>query len=120
MNVHWLHWFAFLPMFWALDAEHQRRNVWLGWLYGVVGVALLFRWMVFTITLFSPGMPTGGAQGVLVLFSLVFGLPYALLWGAVHPLRRRFGAGWVLAWPALQVLIEWVSMHVLLFPYSHG
>jgi apolipoprotein N-acyltransferase len=120
LNVHWLHWVAFLPMFWVLDADTPRRNWRLGWLYGIVGVGLLFRWMVFTIILFSPGMPTGGAQGVLVLFSLVFGLPYALLWGMVHPMRRRLGVWWVLAWPALQVSIEWLSMHVLLFPYNHG
>jgi apolipoprotein N-acyltransferase len=107
-------------MFAVLDPAGGRRNAWLGWLYGIVGVGLLFRWMVFTITIFSPGMPAGGAQGVLVLFSLVFGAPYALLWWSVHPLRRRLGPWWITAWPALWVVVEWLSMYVLLFPYNHG
>jgi apolipoprotein N-acyltransferase len=115
-----MQWFAFLPMFAILDPAAGRRNAWLGWLYGIVGVGLLFRWMVFTITIFSPGMPAGGAQAVLVLFSLVFGVPYALLWWSVHPLRRRLGGWWIAAWPAMWVVVEWISMHVLLFPYNHG
>jgi apolipoprotein N-acyltransferase len=114
-----LAWVAYLPMLLALDPARPRLNAWLGWLYGVVGVGLLFRWIVGTITLFSP-IPAVGAVAILLLFAAVFGSPYVLLWVSVHPLRRRLGSGWVLAWPALQVLIEWVSMHVLLFPYNHG
>lgn len=119
-NWHWLHWVAYLPMFWALDPDRTRRTALLGWLYGAVGVGLLFRWIVSTIAVFSPSIPWIGAVGILALFAVVFGAPYALLWASVHPLRRAFGTAWVLLLPALQVVIEWLSMHVLLFPYNHG
>ncbi|HHO52186.1 MAG TPA: apolipoprotein N-acyltransferase [Deltaproteobacteria bacterium] len=119
-NWHALHWIAYLPMFWALHPETPRANRWLSVLYGTLGVALLFRWIVHTITVFSPSIPFVGAVGILLLFGLVFGLPYLLLWPSVHPLRRRVGISWVFLLPALQVVIEWLSAWLLLFPYNHG
>ncbi len=118
-NWHWLHWVAYLPMFWVLHPETPRSNRWLSVLYGTVGVALIFRWIVHTIVVFSP-IPWIGAVAILGLFGLAFGSPFVLLWPMVHPLRRRLGLGWVLALPALQVVLEWISMWVMLFPYSHG
>lgn len=118
-NLHWLHWVALVPMFWVLRAETPRANFWLGWLYGLVGVALLFRWLVDTIVVFS-NLGIVLAVGVLLLFGAAFGSPYAILWSAVHRLRRRLGPGWILALPALQVVLEYASMYVLLFPYNHG
>ncbi len=119
-NVHWLHWVVYLPMLWAIRPGARRFNIGLSWWYGIVGVGLLFWWIVETITIFSPFIPMPGAVAILGLFSAAFGAPYVLLWPAVHPLRRRLGAGWVLALPALQVVIEWLSMSLLLFPYNHG
>jgi apolipoprotein N-acyltransferase len=123
LNWHWLHWVVYLPMFWALDPALDRaglrRNARYGWLYGVIGVACLFRWLVHTITIFSP-IPTVGAVAILGLFSTVFGAPYLFLWPAVHPMRRVLGPAWIFAFPALEVVIEWLSMHILLFPYQHG
>jgi apolipoprotein N-acyltransferase len=119
LNWHWLHWVAYLPMFWAMREEDPRGNRWLSWLYGIVGVGLLFRWIVHTITVFSP-IPKPGALAILLLFAAVFGLQYLLLWPAVHPLRKRLGTWWVLAFPALEIVIEWLCMKVLLFPYNHG
>lgn len=120
LNLHGLHWVAYLPMFWALRADSPRANLRLGYAYGFVAVASLFWWIVPTITTFSPGFWTPAALLVLVLFSAVFGLPYVVLWSAVHPLRRRLGAWWVVALPALQVLLEWFGTYALLFPYHHG
>jgi apolipoprotein N-acyltransferase len=119
LNWHPLHWFAYLPMFWALREDRPRLNAALAVLYGTVAVGLIFRWIADTISLFS-NIPAIGAYGILLLFSLVFGLPYLALWAAVHPLRRRLGDGWVFAVPALQVVIEYVSMYALLFPYNQG
>lgn len=119
LNWHLLHWVAYLPIFWALREEDPRGNRWLSWMYGIIGVGLLFRWIVHTITIFSP-IPWVGAIAILLLFSSVFGAPYLLLWPAVHPLRRRLGGWWILAFPALEVIVEWLSMKVLLFPYNHG
>ena len=118
-NLHWLHWIAYLPMFWVLRPDTPRRNAALGYLYGIVSVAVIFRWLIDTITLFS-NLPMVLAVAVLLLFSMAFGAGYPLLWGSVHPLRKRLGVGWVLAWPAVQVLIEWVGMRVFLFPYNQG
>lgn len=119
MNLAWLHWFLFLPMFWALRPKAPKSNHWLAFLYGTVAVALIFRWLVDTIVLFS-NIPLIGAIGVLLLFSAAFGLPYLAIFAAVHPLRKRFGSGWILALPAWVVIVEWVSDYVLLFPYPHG
>ncbi|MEZ4241514.1 MAG: apolipoprotein N-acyltransferase [Myxococcota bacterium] len=118
-NWAWLHWVVYLPMFWALRAETPRANRWLSFLYGTLGVGLLFRWIVYTITLFSP-IPTIGAIAILGLFSSVFGLQYLLLWPAVHPMRRWLGPAWVAVFPAWEVLLEWGAMRILLFPYNHG
>ena len=128
-NVHLLQWVGLVPMFWVIrpspapaDGErprYRRSNRWLGYLYGLVGVALIFRWLVYTIDTFS-NLPTAVAIGVVLLFSSVFGAPYVVLWGSVHPLRKRLGAGWVLAWPALWVLIEYLQIKLFLFPYNHG
>lgn len=119
INLHWLHWLAYLPMFWVVRPDTPKANAWLGYLYGAVGVGLIFRWFVDTIILFSNLSPVL-AYTCLVLFSAAFGIPYALLWWSVHKLRARVGVWWVLALPALEVLIEFASMFILLFPYQHG
>lgn len=118
-NLWWAQWFAYLPMLWALHPDTPRANRWLSFLYGTLGVGLLFRWIVHTIVIFSP-IPWVAAVGILLLFSSVFGLPYLFLWPMLHPMRQRLGLGWVYALPALQVVLEWLSMKVLLFPYQHG
>ena len=120
LNWHAVHWVAYLPMLWALRSGEARTNRRLAFVYGIVGVAGLFWWIVPTITTFSPGFWTPLAWLVLLAFSAVFGLPYVFLWSAVHPLRNRLGTAWVFALPAVQVIIEWVGSYVLLFPYHHG
>jgi apolipoprotein N-acyltransferase len=119
LNLHWLQWFVYVPMFLALDPLDMRSNIRLSWLYGIVGVGLLFRWIVDTIAIFSP-IPIPLAAGILLLFAAVFGAQYIALWPAVHPLRRALGPWWVVVFPALEVAIEWVAMQLLLFPYQHG
>lgn len=119
INLHWIHWVAYVPMLAALDPDRPKFNALIGWVYGAVGVGLVFRWFVDTIILFS-NLPVPLAWACLGLFSLAFGAPYALIWAAVHPLRARFGGWWVLAWPALVVLVEFASMFLLLFPYQQG
>jgi apolipoprotein N-acyltransferase len=120
LNLAWLHWVAYLPMFWALDPEDDRLNLRLSWLYGTVGLAGLFSWIYHTITVFAPMIPLPATLGILLLFSAVFGAQYVLLWPAVYPLRRALGAWWVLAFPALEVTVEFLAMKLLLFPYQHG
>jgi len=119
LDLYWLHWVAYVPFFWVLREETPRANRWLAYVYGVVSVGLIFRWIVATIVLFS-NIPTILAWGILLLFSAAFGLPYLLVWMAVHPLRKRLGDGWILALPAWLVVVEWLSMHIILFPYNQG
>ncbi len=52
-NWHWLHWVAYLPFFWVLKREEPVANRWYALLYGTVAVAVIFRWIPYTITHFS-------------------------------------------------------------------
>ena len=118
-NLHWLHWVVFLPFFWVLREETPKANLAYGYLFGVFSVAVLFRWIVDTIALFSP-IPWLVSVGILLLFSAAFGAPYVLIWGSVHRLRKGIGAWWVVVLPAVAVAVEWLSTYLILFPYHHG
>lgn len=118
-NFAFLHWFGFLPMFWALREDTPRHNRWLAVAFGVVAEGLIFSWIARTIILFS-NLPSPVAWAVDGLFALVYGLPLVFTWMAVHPLRRRLQDAWLLAFPAANVLIDWVAQFAILFPYTHG
>jgi apolipoprotein N-acyltransferase len=117
IGQHWLHWFSFAPLFWALRDDDPRGNALLAWIAGYAGVSTLFFWLAESIVLFS-NVPHFAALQIVHLFAFAFALPYALVFGAVHPLRRRIGAWWVLIVPALQVSVEFLGP--ALFPYYHG
>ena len=119
INLHWLHWFALAPMVWVMREDTPRSNRWLAFLYGTASTAMIFRWLGGTIMTFSNLSPLLAVIAVL-LFSMIFGFPWVLLWSSVHPLRRRLGGSWVLAFAALQVVLEYAQMLVFLFPYNHG
>lgn len=116
---HWIQWFAWVPMLWALHDGEFKRNRRLSVTFGTFGLIFIFYWIANTITLFS-NIPWVGAYGVLGLFSVAFGLPYVALWLGVHPLRRRLGDLWMLAMPAWLVVVEYGSQYVTLFPYTQG
>ncbi|MBT3218371.1 MAG: apolipoprotein N-acyltransferase [Proteobacteria bacterium] len=119
MALYWLAYVAYVPMFWALRQDTPRANRWLALLWGTTSVAIIFRWLVDTITLYS-NIPWIVAVALTVLFAVVFGLPYLLFWPATHFIRRHFGSWWVILLPCWLVLIEYVAMRVLLFPYNQG
>lgn len=116
---HGLHWFALLPLFWALRLDGRRSDVWLTVLHGTLTQAFIFVWIAETITLFS-NLPAVLAWATLALFSFVYGLSWPLAFGWVPRLRRRLGDGWMLALPALVVVTEWIAAHIWLFPYQQG
>ena len=64
-----------------------------GWLLGACMQAGLFPWLVPTIVRFST-IPLAGAIGVLVLYSLLFGLGWAVFGLGIKPLRETFGSWW--------------------------
>jgi apolipoprotein N-acyltransferase len=119
IEIAWLHWVVYLPMLWVVRAETPRANFWYGGLYGAFGTALLFRWLVPTIAVFGP-LPWSLSLGILVLFAIAFGSPHALVWWAVHPLRRRVHGAWVLLHPAFVVVVDYIASYILLFPYQDG
>lgn len=117
VNLHWLHWVSFLPLFWALRPGEHRRNAWLGYAAGWIGVFLLFIWLIDTVKIFS-SLPTVAAVLVHLVFATAFALPYLLVFGSVHWLRERFGTAWVWLIPAVLVAVEKLSP--ALFPYYQG
>ncbi len=117
---HWyLHWIAYLPMFWALREETPRANRWLVFWYGTLAEAFIFSWIADTITLFS-NLPMPVAWIILLLFSVVFGLPYFFAFAWVHQMRRRFGDWWMIVLPSWLVVVEWIGSWIILFPYNQG
>ena len=114
---HWLHWFSFLPLYWALRPGCAKTNAKLGYAAGWIGVFMLFFWLGETVVRFS-NLPWSLSMLTVVIFATAFAIPYAIVFGPVHWLRQRLGAWWVLIVPAIQVTTEQLSP--ALFPYYHG
>lgn len=114
-----LHWIAYLPLFWALDARTPRANRWLALLYAVTAEGLIFYWIPGTITLFS-NIPWIVAMAIHGLFAVIFGSPYFVVFAWLHRFRERFGTLWILALPCWLVVVEWLAMFFILFPYNQG
>jgi len=112
-----LHWFIFVPWLWALRPGDTSGNVVISYLGGVVAIHTLFFWLQESIVRFSNLPPYLAFQCVFV-FAVFTGIPYALFFGLVHPLRKRLGAWWVALLPAIWVAVELVQP--ALFPYYQG
>lgn len=115
-NIHWLHWFAFVPMIWATRPGEGKRNALVAYAGGCVAIFILYFWLIETIIRFS-SVPWILALLVHLIFTAVFALPYALTFGPLQRMRARLGLGWVFAFPALWVTVEMIPA---LFPYYHG
>jgi len=117
VGLHWLHWFSFLPLYWALRPGSAKTNAKLGYAAGWIGVFILFFWLGETVVRFS-NLPWAFSMITVVVFATAFAIPYAIVFGPVHWLRKHMGAWWVLIVPAIQVTTEQLSP--ALFPYYHG
>ena len=117
---HWLHWFAWLPVFWALKPDDTKGNIAVGWVFGTFALGLIFGWVAPTIALYS-NIP-GPVSFLLLLLGagIVFGWIYVPAFLAVHPLRRAWGAWWVLLFPFVLVANEFVVSRILIFPWQMG
>jgi apolipoprotein N-acyltransferase len=113
----WLHFIAFVPLLAVMDPTTQRRNTALAYLAGFVTVFACFHWITESIIRFS-NLPTWFAYVCLVGYSAAFAIPYAVAFAFVQPLRKRFGAWWVLLFPCVQVAVEFAFP--ALFPYYQG
>jgi apolipoprotein N-acyltransferase len=140
-NQAWLHWVCFVPLLWALrsDPPHQapkprrwygllpllwelkeksnRFNTLLGFVFGFASEFAIYWWLVDTVSRFS-NLPTWLGVLVLVVFALAHAIPFALVFGLVHPIRRHLGLGWLLVVPAVLVVTEW--LFPAQFPYQQG
>ncbi len=115
-NLHFLHWFAFLPLFFALDGVSLRRGVLLSYATGWVSNFIIFWWLIETIQRFS-SLPWALAFVVHLLSTTVFSLSYGLF-GLMPWLRQRLGPWWMLAMPLVVVAGE--QAFPVLFPYYQG
>ena len=107
-----LAWFAFVPLFWAIDrAKTLRHAVLYGWLMGLVAHLIGFHWLTYTISVFG-GLPFAVSVVVFVLYAALQGIQMALF----ALLVRSIGFGPLLIFPAL----FWVPLEFLfplLFPW---
>ena len=107
-----LAWFAFMPLFWAIDrAKSLRHAVLYGWLMGLVAHLIGFHWLTYTISVFG-GLPFAVSCVVFVLYAALQGIQMALF----ALLVRSTGFGPLLIFPAL----FWVPLEFLfplLFPW---
>lgn len=120
VNLHWVHWVSFVPVFWCLRADRFWENFAVGWAYGAFALTLIFGWVVQTIALYS-NIPSPVAFALLLLGAgALFGWLYLPAWIAVHPLRKRFGAWWVVLFPTILVAAEFFVSFIIIFPYQMG
>lgn len=117
LNLHYLHWFSFLPIFWALKPGDHRRNAWLGYASGWVAQFVIFRWLIDTVRIFTD-LPVPLPQLVLCLFATAFALPYGVFFASIQWFRERLGPAWMWVVPAMLVTVEKLSP--ALFPYYQG
>lgn len=109
--------FAFiggLPLLYALLARpvqsprYLRHSLLTGWLFGIVWYAINCYWIYQTMFLYG-GLPSPAAAGILLLFSILMGMYYALFGLALGLVRRSSGlvAALVVApflWTAIDLL----------------
>ena len=115
-NLHWMHWFAFVPMIVATRPGPGQRNGLIAYLGGCVAIFILYFWLIETIIRFS-SVPWVLALLVHVVFTALFALPYALTFRPLQRMREKLGLWWIVAFPALWVAVEMIPA---LFPYYHG
>jgi apolipoprotein N-acyltransferase len=117
VNLHFLHWFSFVPIFWALSPTDDRWNVRAGYVSGWLAVFTLFFWLGETVVRFS-NIPLPLAYVIVAIFASAFAIPYGVLMGSVHWLRRNLGVWWVLVLPGINASFE--KLAPALFPYYQG
>jgi apolipoprotein N-acyltransferase len=107
-----LAWFAFVPLFWAVDrATTWRRAVLCGWLMGLCAHLIGFYWLVYTISVFG-GFPQIVSVVVFVLYAALQAVQLALFAALVRcagfgPLALLPGVFWVTMEFVFPLLFPW-------------
>lgn len=117
MNWHLLHWVSFVPLFLVLQNNTAKKNFWIGWFCGFVGLFFLFFWLIQTLQIFAQ-LPVFLAWPVHFLFCAVFSLPYGIVCSLYQYWRQHFPNSWL-----YPMALSWVAIEFLtpaLFPYYQG
>jgi len=121
----WLAWIALVPLLYALlngraaaHPRYLRRAALTGYASGVLWYILNCYWIYQTM-LYYGHVPPLGSAGILVLFSLVLGLYFALFGLGVAFFRRRFSltAALILA-PFLWTALELAAARITSVPWD--
>jgi len=110
---------AYLPLLLAMPILSWRGALFAGWIAGAVSLAGIFHWIVPTAVNLAQ-FPAWGAAGVLVAYSLAYGLNCAALALALRAILGLAIPAWgrVLLAPAAVVAVDFLGPH--LFPFTIG
>lgn len=120
-------WFALVPLLLALllpenasARNYYRRSALAAYLCGVLWYVLNCYWIYQTMTQYAQGMSSMGAVGMLLLFSAILGLYFALFGLVLAFLRRSSGGILVplLCAPFVWTPIELLAAHVTSVPWD--
>lgn len=117
-------WIALVPLLVAILGERSsqlkrplRRSFLIGYLCGFVWYAINSYWIY--VPMHATGVPPAGAEGIVVLYSLVLGLYFGLFAWATALLRRRFGLVAALSFtPVLWPAVEFLAYHLTKVPWD--
>ncbi|MGB0011524.1 MAG: apolipoprotein N-acyltransferase, partial [Candidatus Sulfotelmatobacter sp.] len=100
--------------------NYYRRSALVAYLCGVLWYVLNCYWIYQTMTQYAQGVSSAGAVGMLVLFSAILGLYFALFGLALAFLRRSSGGILVpvLTAPFLWTALELLAAHITSVPWD--
>ncbi|HEX5234236.1 MAG TPA: apolipoprotein N-acyltransferase [Silvibacterium sp.] len=120
-------WFALVPLLFALlapadfkSAAYVRRSALIAYVCGVTWYVLNCYWIYQTMTQYAQGVSWAGGVGILLLFSGILGLYFALF-GLVLAFLRRVSGGIVVPLvvaPFLWTSIELLAAHLTSVPWD--
>ena len=117
LNLAGLAWFLWVPLLVVQVPGRHKLNFGLAYAAGWIAQTIIYSWLVDTVVIFS-SLPMPIAVAVLLLFSTVFSVHFALMFGGASWLRQRLGLLWVIALPVLVIAVE--RLFPQLFPYYQG
>ncbi|HVW76866.1 MAG TPA: apolipoprotein N-acyltransferase [Alloacidobacterium sp.] len=119
-------WIALVPLLYGLLANwsvaaprYLRRSVLAGYACGILWYILNCYWIYDTMRYYGH-VPAPGAAGILVLYSLVLGLYFALFAFLVALSRKAFRNNFVplILTPFFWAALEWAAAHITSVPWD--
>lgn len=117
LGLHWVSWFALVPLFFALRHAGARESFLRGLLCGFVHFITALYWVWYVLQYYG-GFSFGMAAFVVVLMCVYLGLYIALFTWLAYGVTRR-PLLWVFAVPCLWVAVEYLRTYALTgFPWA--